>query len=391
MTLAKKWLVLVPVAVALGFAGTRLAGRQATATEQAAAAAAASAPVAAALELMPADLVTARLQRLSRQVEVSGSLKAVQSAVVKAKVAGELRHLGVREGEAVHAGQLLGQIDTTEYDWRLKQAEQQAQAAKAQLEIADRTLTNNRALVAQGFISPTALEAAESTAQGAHANLQAAQAAVELARKSRNDAQLVAPIGGLVSQRLAQPGERVALDARIVEIVDLSRLELEAAMAPQDVALLRPGARAQLKVDGIAEPVGAHVARINPSAATGARTVTVYFAVDAHPALRQGLFAQGRADAGTRETLAVPAAAVRRDQPQPYVLSTEGNQARQRTVALGLAGLSERGEDLLEITQGLAAGTEVLAGRVGTVRPGTPLRRAATTPAAPATSASAAR
>lgn len=387
MTLAKKWLVLVPVAAVLVFAGTRLASRQAAAP--ASPVAAASAPAPAALELMPDDLVTARLQRLSRQVEVSGSLKAVQSAMVKAKVPGELRQLGVREGEAVRAGQLLGQIDTTEYDWRLKQAEQQTQAAKAQLEIAERTLTNNKALVAQGFISPTALEAAESTAQGARANLQAGQAAVELARKSRSDAQLVAPISGQVSQRLAQPGERVALDARIVEIVDLSRLELEAAVAPQDVALLRVGARAQLKVDGLAEPVGAHVARINPSAAAGARTVTVYFAVDAHPALRQGLFAQGRADAGTRETLAVPASAVRRDQPQPYVLTTEGDVARQRTVALGLAGISERGDDLLEITQGLAAGTEVLAGRVGTVRPGTPLRRASA--AAPATPASAAR
>lgn len=384
MTLAKKLLVLVPVVAVLGFVGLRLAKRAPAAPAAPAAAVAASAP-AAALELVPDDLVVARLQRMSRQVEVTGSLKAVQSAMVKAKVPGELRQLSVREGEAVRAGQVLGQIDTTEYDWRLKQAEQQAQAAKAQGEIAERTLTNNKALVAQGFISPTALEAAESTAQGARATLQAAQAAVELARKSRADAQLVAPISGLVSQRLAQPGERVALDARIVEIVDLSRLELEAALAPQDVALLRTGAPARLKVDGIAEPVGAHVARINPSATAGARTVTVYFAVDAHPALRQGLFAQGRADAGTREALAVPASAVRRDQPQPYVLSTEGNLAQQRTVQLGLAGLSERGDELLEITQGLADRTEVLAGRVGTVRAGTPLRRAAApTPAQPA-------
>ncbi|MBK7614006.1 MAG: efflux RND transporter periplasmic adaptor subunit [Vitreoscilla sp.] len=388
MTSRIKLTLLAVVVIALLFLGLRMVGGRAA--EPAAPAAAASAAAPAALELMPDDVVSARLQRLSRQVEVSGSIKAVQAAFIKARVPGELRQLSVREGDAVRAGQVLGQIDTTEYDWRLKQAEQQAQAAKAQVEIAERTLTNNKALVAQGFISPTALEAAESTTQGARANQQAAQAAVELARKARADAQLVAPINGLISQRLAQPGERVALDARILEIVDLSRLELEAAMAPQDVAQLRPGARAQLKVDGVAEPVGAQVARINPSATAGARTVTVYFAIAPHPALRQGLFAQGRADAGTREALAVPASAVRRDQPQPYVLTTEANLAQQRTVKLGVAGLSDQGEDLLEITQGLAAGTEVLAGRVGTVRPGTPLRRAATA-ANPASPASAAR
>ena len=199
---------------------------------------------------------------------------------------------------------------------------------------------------------------------------------------------------------IAQACAVVGIDAVMLDINDaavqkgiatvsgtLSKVELEAALAPHDVALLRPGARAQLKVDGIGEPVGAQVARINPAATAGARTVTVYFAVDAHPALRQGLFAQGRADAGTRDTLAVPASAVRRDQPQPYLLSTEGNQAQQRTVKLGVAGLSERGDDLIEITQGVTAGAEVLAGRVGTVRSGTPLRRAA--PAA--TPASAAR
>jgi RND family efflux transporter MFP subunit len=291
----------------------------------------------------------------------------------------------VREGESVRAGQVLGQIDTTEFDWRLKQAEQQAQAAKAQRDIADRALTNNKALVAQGFISSTALEAAESTAQGARATEQAALAAVELARKSLADTRLVAPISGQVSQRLAQPGERVAVDARVLEIVDLSQLELEAALAPQDVALLQLGARATLQVDGLSEPVSAQVARINPSVTTGARTVMVYLALAPHPALRQGLFAQGQVAAGARDVLSVPASAIRRDQPQPYVLALANNQALQRNLTVGQSGLADDGEDLTEITGGVSAGTVVLAGRAGTVRSGTPLHRAvASRPAASA-------
>ena len=377
------WLLAVALgATAVGVWRWKAASAGAGAAPASAAASAAAVP--AALTLLPDDLVAARVRRVSQSVEVTGSIKAVQSALVKARVAGELQQLSVREGDAVRAGQVLGQIDPTETDWRLRQAEQQAGAAQAQVDIAERALANSKALVAQGFISPTALASAESTAQGARASQQAAQAAVELARKARADTRLVAPLSGLVSQRLAQPGERVALDARVLEIVDLSQLELEAALAPQDVALLRLGARARLRVDGLTDPVTGQVARINPSTTAGARTVAAYLRLDPHPGLRQGLFAQGRVEAGGADVLALPNSAVRRDQPQPYVLTFEQGQAAQRSVTLGRSGQADDGEALVEVTAGLQADALVLTARTGPVRPGTRLTR-------PAPAASAAR
>lgn len=367
----KRWAVglLAVLLLALGIARAVQGRRQA----QAAALPAASAARVSTLELAATDIVTLTRQPLSRGVEVSGSLKAVNSAVVKAKVAAELKSIAVREGDAVRAGQVLAQLDTTEYDWRLRQAEQQAAAAKAQLEIAQRQLTNNKALVAQGFISSTALETSISNEAGAQATLQAALAAVELARKARADATIAAPIGGLVSQRFAQAGERVAIDGRVIEIVDLSQLEVEAAVPPEDAAALRIGAPARLMVDGSREPIAAQVVRINPSAQAGSRAVPAYLAVKPHPSLRQGLFVRGWIELEQRSALVLPLAALRTDQAQPYAIRISQGRTERRTLQLGTRGLAT-GQPVVEVLAGLAEGDQVLGASAGLVATGLPVR-----------------
>ena len=382
-----RWCLLAVLLLMLGGgAGWWFKGRAAArvAAPMVAASAASAAPLQR-LELAALDVLAVARLPLTRTLEISGSLRAVDSAFVKARVAAELKTLTVREGDTVKAGQVIGQLDPTEFDWRLRQAEQQANAARAQQEIAQRQLVNNKALVAQGFISPTALETSVSTEAGAQATLQAALAAVELARKSRSDAILTAPINGTVAQRLAQPGERVALDGRIVEIVDLSRLELEAAIAPQDLAALRLGARARLVVEGSTETVPATVARLNPSAQAGSRTVLAYLAVAPHPSLRNGLFARGVIDLEQRVALAIPLSAVRTDQSQPSALRIAGNQAQQQPLTLGLRGMAND-VAMVEVLSGLAEGDRVLAASTGLVPDGVQL----VMPAAAAAAASAA-
>ncbi|HEX7435401.1 MAG TPA: efflux RND transporter periplasmic adaptor subunit, partial [Caldimonas sp.] len=338
-----KWLLpLIAIGVVAAFVGRAIQARKA---EQAQAT---TVQPATGLDLAASDVVVARTLDLPRTLDVSGGLKAVSSAIVKAKVAAEVKQLTVREGDAVKAGQVLGQLDTAELDWKLRQAEQTASSTRSQLEIAQRALVNNKALVAQGFISPTALETSISTEAGAEATLGSALAAVELARKARSDAVLTAPIGGLVSQRLVQPGERVAVDAKLIEIVDLSRLELEAAIAPEDVVALQVGSAATLQIDGFAAPILGRVARINPSAQAGTRSIMVYLEVAGQPALRQGLFAKGTIELGRKKALALPLSAVRVDQAQPYVLQVQGGKALATPVRLGSRGVVE-GEAWVEI------------------------------------------
>ena len=379
--------VLVVLLVA-GFVARTLYARS-----QARAEAAAPAKPPQAMELSASDVVVARVQPFNRTLQISGSLKAVDSAVVRAKVAAEVKTLSVREGDTVTAGQTIGQLDTLEVDLRVQQADQNAASARAQLDIAQRALNNNRALVAQGFISATGLETSISNDAAARATHAAALAAANLARKARADARLVSPISGLVSQRLVQPGERVAVDARLVEIVDLTRIELEAAVAPEEIGRVAIGQTARLAAEGLDGPITAQVVRINPSTQAGTRAVLVYLRLDARPSLRQGLFLTGVIDLRTDRALTVPLSAVRVDQAQPYVLAVVGDRVEQRKVTLGQRGefpVDGRVESVVELASGATDGMVLLRSSAGALRDGTPVRlRAAAAPVGSAPSASA--
>ena len=321
------------------------------------------------VDLTDADLVRVKQLDLTRTVQISGPLTAVNTALVKARVPGELQGLTVREGDAVKAGQVRARIDPTESQARLRQAHQQAQAAKAQVDIARRNLENNRALVTQGFISSTALQSSQAGLDTAQANFAAAQASVDLATKGLEDAVLRAPISGQVAQRLAQPGERVAVETRVLEIVDNRQLELQASLSAADSLQVKIGQPAKLRIEGTEQMLQARVARINPSATSGNRAVLIYLSITPEAGLRQGLFAEGSLFTGSLSALAVPLSAVRTDKPQPYVQLLKEGRVFHQSVATSVR--SVRDEETYVAISNVPEGALLVAGTVGALRPGT--------------------
>ena len=345
---------------------------------------AASAPMASAntapvlseqvVELQSSDLLTLRQQTMVFTLPVSGNLKALNTVTVKARTAGELLSLAGREGDTVKASQVLAKIDPAEYQRKLRQAEQQADVAKTQIDIAQRQYDNNKALVDQGFISKTALEASEATLAGAKATYNAALAGADVARKTLDDTVLLSPISGQISARLAQPGERVGIDQKLLDIVDLSSLELEATLSPADSMDVRVGQAATLTLEGRDQPVNAQVQRINPNVQSGSRSVLVYLKLQSTQGLRQGLYGQGQLELGRQQVLAVPLEYVRTDKPEPYVQVLNGSRLSHQAVTLGKRGRIGSNEGAWVEIKGIEAGAQVLSSRVGAMREGLNLR-----------------
>jgi biotin carboxyl carrier protein len=110
---AVKWTLLAVAAALVVAGGMRLmAARKAQAT--AAATVAAPAKAQTLVELAPTDVVTAQVREIAQGLPISGTLKAVNTALVKARVAGELQGLTVREGDVVKAGQVVARVDSSD-------------------------------------------------------------------------------------------------------------------------------------------------------------------------------------------------------------------------------------------------------------------------------------
>ena len=367
-----RWIVIGVIVLAL------VAGVWRAMSNKRAQQAAASAPTATQtqVELASSDVINAELRDITQGLDISGTVKALNYAVIKARVAGEVKEVLVREGDSVKAGQVLARIDPTEYQRRWSQAQEQAQAAKAQMDIAQRQWDVNKSLVDQGFISKNAMDNSVATYQGAVASHKAAIAGADVARKSLDDATLLAPFSGVIAVRSAQPGERVGIDAKVLELVDLSQLEVEVPLSPSDSLDVRVGQVATLQVEDRPTPFTAKVKRISPSAQAGSRGVLIYLGLDKPEGLRHGLFAKGLLGMGKSQVMAVPLSAIRTDRAQPYVqvVETVGSQQQvaHKTVALGVRGIDvtrPESEPLVGVT-GLDEGSVVLKGSVGALREG---------------------
>ncbi|WP_199553610.1 efflux RND transporter periplasmic adaptor subunit [Sandaracinobacteroides hominis] len=264
---------------------------------------------------------------------------------------GRVLSVSVREGDVVRAGQQLAQLDRTAIDAAVQSADSRARQSEAEAR-------RQRDLYTKGWVTKARVEAADAAAEAARAEKSSAQF-------TQRFATIAAPAGGVVLQRLAEPGQTLAAGTPVILLGEFSSgFVLRVRMPAGQAAGLRRGEGATVTFrDGAAPPMAARIIEIAGRADPRTGTFQVEFALPANPALRSGLIADVALPAGGAEgaPVLIPSTALfsaRADEGFVWRYA-DGGVARAQMVKLGAVS----GEGV-EVVSGLARGDRIVAAGV---------------------------
>lgn len=334
--------------------------------------------------VVSAPIEVVRSARVDDVRITTGTVRAATSATLASKILGNVTRVLVSEGDRVHAGDVLVEIDARDVRAKVEQARAGARAlddaiaaaaagivgAEANVKFADATYVRFAALRERGSASPHEFEEVTARRNGARAELDrarrgrdslTAQRAQALA--SANEAETLlsetrvrSPFDGIVSARFVDAGAQAAPGVPLIAIENASQYRVETFIADDLATRIRPGDDVQ--VDGV-------IARVEHVAPVDARTRTalVKIALPAATALRSGAFVHVAFPVGARDAITLPLAAIARrgELASVYVVNGSG------VAHMRLITASEPRNGRVEVLSGLEAGEHVVSTASGVV------------------------
>lgn len=224
------------------------------------------------IEVQVSSVITSYPSQQYAQLTASGYVVAQRRAAVASKATGRLVWLNVREGSHVKQGELLARLDASDVQAAIAQAQasiRQAEAGVAQANVelvnAESEFTRTKALRAQGFVSPQALDTVSTRVNAARAAVKAAQSAVALAQAqlnvqqvNRDFTEIRAPFDGVVLIKNANVGDIITpfssaagSQGAVVTMADMTTLEVEADVSESNLAKAKIGQPVEITLDAL--------------------------------------------------------------------------------------------------------------------------------------------
>ena len=312
----------------------------------------------------PVKVFKVRRERITEKISYTGTLEALTKVNITPEVGGKITRIHVQAGDRVVKGQLLAELETSSIRLQLKQAEAGVAVAEASYADALRNKERMDRLIKENAVSEMQREKIQLAFDAAAAQLEQARAGLDLAQHALDVSLMTAPFAGVIASKNAEVGDVInpmmggfgaGGAGGVLTLMDYSRIKVVVAVSSQDIARVRKGQEAVLRVASLpGREFRGEVRAVNLTADPLNKKFGVEVVIDnPDAALRPGTFGDLAFEVQSHEgALVVPQIAVLEN---AYVFVVEGGKAVRKNVALGIQNTT-----MIEVLDGLAAGADVV-------------------------------
>ena len=289
-------------------------------------------------------------------VRLDGVIEAVQQSTVSAQTSGTVESLPYDVDDSVAAGDLIVQLEDSEQRSRLRQAQAGLEEAEAALSDARQRFERIEAISERGLVSRQELDQASNNLAAARARVERASAAVAEAREQLSYTRVVAPYGGILTERHVEVGESVSPGQPLLSGLSLEQLRVVVDLPQKYAELARSERQATVTLaDGRVLETGEMT--FYPYANPQTHTFRLRMRLsEPNGSLFPGMLVKVGVPVASREALWVPASSlVRRSELRAVFVLDDQGRPRLRQVRTGV-----RDNDRLEILAGLSEGERVV-------------------------------
>ncbi|MEB6566025.1 efflux RND transporter periplasmic adaptor subunit [Acinetobacter towneri] len=309
------------------------------------------APTPEKIELIQQDLVTIQQGSAIEKTAFTGTVRAVNQSSIQSQVSATATSVNVKVGDAVQRGQTLVRLNNQDNAARLAQARANLAATQAQANQARNMMQRKKRLLDQGFISQVEYEQSQLDYRAQIENVRVQQANVDIALKADQDGTITSPIRGVITQRQVEPGQTVAVGQTLFEVVDPSRLEIQAKLPSDLQAALKVGQKIEYQLQGHNNTLNAQISRVSPVADLASRQIEFFATpLEALPSLSIGAFVDGHILASNQISgQIIPLNTIHNIENKPYVWVIRD----QKIARIDVTVLEQRYSDNTAVIQGL--------------------------------------
>jgi len=298
---------------------------------------------------------TVALSQADEFIDTSGTVKAKTVSSVASRVMGTVTAIKVKEGDRVHAGQLLAVLDDSDVAQKVKAAEKGVEATQQQKSLADITYQRYKGLHDDKALTVQELDQVETQKKVADSEYERARAMLREAQVYHGFTRIVAPVAGVVTEKKTDLGSMAVPGMPLFTIEDTSGYRIEANVDERYAETVKKGSMAQITIDSPQHGISGTITEVVPSVDPATRTFLVKIAVSGE-GLRNGSYCKVSIPAGRREKLLVSEKTIiRRGQLTGLYTVDSGSVITYRLVRTGRSY-----GDKVEVLSGLNPGEKVI-------------------------------